>query len=668
MKALGVTIAIILAMFTSFGSASAATSVTLTMLYQFSGADGSNPEGGLTLGSDGNFYGVTATGGSGGDGTIFKITPEGTLTTLYGFGEFDGAHPFAAPVQGSDGNFYGTTAGGGVTNDGTVYQITTAGTLTMLYSFSGPDGANPRGVLAQGSGSNFYGTTEFGGTSANCEFGCGTVFTITSAGTLTTLLDFDVDNGGAADSGLVLGNDGNFYGTTYSGGNPKTMYYRTACDGLDECVQNPPGTVYNITPSGSLTMLHKFIGPDGANPGIGVIQGVDGAFYGVALFGGKSDKGAVYRITSSGTYTLLYSFTGVDDGAFPNGLLVQGTDGNFYGTTINGGGNLDCLEGCGTAFRTTADGTLTTLYTFTGDPAPSLPVAGLVQVGDISFYGTSYTGGTNNVGTVFQLTVCDFSIDPTNAAFAAAGGSGNISMTTTNGCAWTAVSEDDFITIISGGSGSGNGTISYSVTTNASSFGRIGTMIIYGEPFPVIQSGTSGGGCVYTLSATNATLPARGGTGHVRVTFKGPGCAWTALSNDPFITITAGSSGTGNGTVEYTVPGNTNLTALTGTLTIAGQTFTVNQDAGGCAYFLSPGIANVRATGGSTSVRVIPNLNDCDWTAVSNDSFITITGGASGVGRGTVTCALPANTSANILTGTVTIAGETFTVTQRGEP
>jgi hypothetical protein len=191
-------------------------------------------------------------------------------------------------------------------------------------------------------------------------------------------------------------------------------------------------------------------------------------------------------------------------------------------------------------------------------------------------------------------------------------------------------------------------------------------MIIYGEPFPVIQSGTAGGNCTYTLSATNATIPAAGGTGRVRVTFKGPGCAWTALSNDPFITITDGS-GTGDGTVEYTVPGNTNTTALTGTLTIAGQTFTVDQDAGGCTYSLSPGSANVRATGGSATVNVIPNFSDCDWTATSNDSFITITDGASGAGRGTVTCTLPANTTANILTGTVTIADETFIVTQSAE-
>jgi hypothetical protein len=138
------------------------------------------------------------------------------------------------------------------------------------------------------------------------------------------------------------------------------------------------------------------------------------------------------------------------------------------------------------------------------------------------------------------------------------------------------------------------------------------------------------------------------------------------VSNDPFITITAGSSGTGNGKVDYTVPGNTNTTALSGTMTIAGQTFTVNQAAGGCTFKLSPKGGKFAAAGGAGAVKLTPDLSDCDWTAVSNDSFITITGTTSGSGPGTVAYSLSANASTDELTGSITIGGETFTVTQAG--
>jgi hypothetical protein len=175
---------------------------------------------------------------------------------------------------------------------------------------------------------------------------------------------------------------------------------------------------------------------------------------------------------------------------------------------------------------------------------------------------------------------------------------------------------------------------------------------------------TAAAACTYTLNAASITLAAKGGSKTVSVKVKGTGCDWTAESNDPFITITSGSSGSGNGKVVYSVPGNTNTTALMGTMTIAGETFTVNQAAGGCTYKLSPKAGKLKATGGSAAVKVTPNLGDCDWTAVSNDSFITITGGASGTGKGTVSYSVAANTNTTAVTGSITVAGETFTVIQ----
>jgi hypothetical protein len=174
--------------------------------------------------------------------------------------------------------------------------------------------------------------------------------------------------------------------------------------------------------------------------------------------------------------------------------------------------------------------------------------------------------------------------------------------------------------------------------------------------------------CLFTLEATNVTLLSKGGSKSVGVKVVGADCSWTAVSNDPFITITSGTNGTGNGTVKFTVPANTNTVALSGTMTIAGETFTVNQAAGGCTYLFSPKDAKFRDIGGTGTVRLTPNFSDCDWTAVSNDGFITITEGASGADKGTVRYTVATNTSAEALSGSITIGAQTFTVDQAAAP
>ena len=193
------------------------TAATLTPLHLFlGGSDGSQPVAGLVQGSDSNFYGTTSSGGSNEEGVVFRITPTGTYTNLYVFsGHADGGFPEAGLVQGFDGNFYGTTLEGGTNGFGVVFQITTAGTLTTLWQFSnGADGSFPEAGLVQGSDSNFYGTTSAGTIKDD-----GTVFKITSAGTLTTLWQFSGGgDGGEPAAGLIQASDGNFYGTTSIGG------------------------------------------------------------------------------------------------------------------------------------------------------------------------------------------------------------------------------------------------------------------------------------------------------------------------------------------------------------------------------------------------------------------------------------------------------------------
>jgi uncharacterized repeat protein (TIGR03803 family) len=310
------------------------------------------------------------------------------FTSLYSFCSqsdcADGRSPQASLVQATDGNFYGTTEYGGAYGSGTVFKITTSGALTTLHSFDGFDGSSPVAGLIQATDGNLYGTTVVGGGGA-C--GWGTVFKLTPSGTLTTLHVFCNDGGAYPRAGLVQGTDGNFYG---------------------DAPYNACGTVFKITPGGTLTTLHSFGGSDGTNPYAGLVQATDGNFYGTTQNGGTDGDGTVFKITPSGTLTTLHSFGG-SDGANPYGGLVQGTDGNFYGTTFNGG-NLSCEApyGCGTVFRITPSGTLTTLYSF-GTNSNS-PAAGLIQAADGSFYGTTFLGGNLSCnapygcGTVFSLT------------------------------------------------------------------------------------------------------------------------------------------------------------------------------------------------------------------------------------------------------------------------
>jgi uncharacterized repeat protein (TIGR03803 family) len=392
-------------------------------------------------------------------------TPAQTFTTLADFDGTNGGGPgYMALIQGTDGNLYGTTHNGGPNPDcyidgcGTIFRISSEGTLTTVYDFcpENPcaDGTRPLAGLVQATNGSFYGTAYAGG--ANL---LGTVYRITSGGTLTTLQSFfGITDGSYPEAGLVQAINGDFYGTTFEGGasGDGTVYKITAdgtlttlhnFDGLGDggyptsgLVQatngdlygttndggngiESEGTVYKITLGGTLTTLYSFCSQpncaDGANPFAGLIQATDGNFYGITSGGGGTSNkcsggcGTVFKITPEGVLTTLYSFCSqakCADGVSPVGGLVEATDGNFYGTTQQGGTNNTCVgfQGCGTIFEITPQGTLTTLYSFCSEAGCAdgeAPFGGLAQATDGTFYGTTFEGGTGAYGTVFSLSV-----------------------------------------------------------------------------------------------------------------------------------------------------------------------------------------------------------------------------------------------------------------------
>ncbi len=423
----------------ALAQASPATA-TFTTLATFNVTDGETPYGSLVQGLDGNFYGTTQQGGAKkvcfnvenpkkvGCGTVFKITPGGTLTTLHSFDGTDGSFPRAGLVLASNGNFYGVTSNGGAGTSsscptafngqnlgcGTVFEITPGGALTTLHSFDGTDGSVPHAPLLQAGNGNFYGTTSTGGAGSACPNGCGTVFEITPSGTLTTLHSFDVTDGALPYAGLVQASNGNLYGTTDAGG------VSSSCPENNVFTELGCGTVFEITPSGTLTTLHNFGIADGSFPNDGLVQATDGNLYGTTSMGGSNCSGGldpgcgtVFKITPAGTLTTLHSFDSTDGGQ-PFAGLVQATDGNFYGTTVSGGTNT----GCGTVFEITPGGTLTTLVDLgSGSTMGSCdPFGGLLQATNGNLYGT-----TSVVGTVFSLAV---GLGPFVATNPASGGIG----------------------------------------------------------------------------------------------------------------------------------------------------------------------------------------------------------------------------------------------------
>jgi uncharacterized repeat protein (TIGR03803 family) len=381
-----------LALAVVFSVTQAANAQTFGLLYQFkSGNDGSQPYASLIRDPKGNLYGTTTVDGAFGNGTVFKVSPDGKETVLHSFTGTggDGAYPIAPLVRDAAGNLYGTTELGGIfggacgaSGCGTVFKIDPTGKETVLHRFTGTggDGMLTYQGLARDKAGNLYGTTFGGG-----AYGLGMVFKLGPAGKETVLYSFNPSGGDGFfpfGGALLRDSAGNLYGTNEVGG--AAAY----------------GTVFKLDSKGNYTVLHNFgSSGDGLEPSGTLAIDKAGNLYGSTFFGGASNFGIVFKIDSTNTETVLHSFSATGgDGAAPGGGLVLDSSGNLYGTTNSGGSSY-----CGTVFKLDTSNTETILHSFSG-PDGRVPDLGLVEDSKGNFYGTAQYGGKFGGGVVFKVT------------------------------------------------------------------------------------------------------------------------------------------------------------------------------------------------------------------------------------------------------------------------
>jgi uncharacterized repeat protein (TIGR03803 family) len=458
------------------------------------GATGCNPYAGLLMDGSGNLYGTTSEGGADGDGIVFELAKgSSTIIALASFNGDNGSNPQASLIVDAAGNLYGTTYGGGASGDGTVFEVVKgSGAVTTLASFNGANGSNPQAGLLMDAGGNLYGTTWQGGLNSDGSVADGTVFEVgKGSGVITTLALFNGTNGSYPAGNLIIDAAGNLYGATSGGG------------------ANGDGAVFEVGKgSGTITALASFSGTDGSTPMAGLLMDGAGNLYGTTEGGGDANgDGTVFEVgKGSGTITTLASFDGTN-GSEAYAALVMDAAGNLYGTTYS-----DDNDGDGTVFEVgKGSGTITTLASFSSTSG-SNPYAGLIISAAGNLYGTTYSGGANGGGTVFEVvkgsgTITTLaSFNGTNGSNTQAGlimdAGGNLYGTTFGGGAYG----DGTVFEVA----SGSGTITTLALFNgANGFNPIGNLVmdvggnLYGTTY---SGGAYGDGTVFEVASGSGTI------------------------------------------------------------------------------------------------------------------------------------------------------------------
>ena len=394
---------------------------------------------------------------------------------------------------------------------------------------------------------------------------------------------------------------------------------------------------------------------------------------GIAVLG----NGTIYVANQNSSVVTVHDASGnllntISGLAYPNWVAAT-PDGSQVFVTNGNGGSVSAINTSTNALvATVKTGSLPTSVAVSADGAYAY------VTNEYSFTLSQISVATATLVTSFRVGVyplavatppassgpppaCTYSLSANGVSFTAAGGSGSVNVIAPSGCAWTATSNIGWAQITSGTPGSGNGTVNYSVSSNGSSLGQSGTLTIAGQTYTITEGGIA---CTYTLSATSGSFSSSGGTGSVNVTAPS-GCVWTAGSNVGWAGVTSGGSGIGNGTVNYSVGANSTANTLTGSLTIAGQNYGLTETGVACTFGLSSTSASFTSSGGTGTVNVTAP-SGCTWTASSNVGWASITSGSPGNGNGTVGYSGNANLSNSPISGTLTIAGQTFTINESG--
>ena len=544
------------------------------------GPDGRNPCG-LTLASDGNFYGASRLGGlsyeqgvPSGTGTIFRITPTGNLTRIHVFDGTDGSLPITGIVQGKDLSLYGVASSGGKDGwrgPGIIYKVSLSGVYKVLHEFNITDGEYPNPLLI-GKDGNFYGTTTYGGAHSY-----GVIFRMDSSGAVTLLHSFNIVDGSRPNGRLAQTPDGTLYGVTGVGGATGKNF----------------GTVFQINPDGtSFRSLYSFSGPDGIWPSEGLVLAGDGNLYGATAGGANlqpfSRHGTLFRITPLGELQTIHTFDGMDGsgpGSFVGENLELGPDGSIYGATAEGGMGLATTMGWGTIFRIDTHGSFSCLYRFpaSNDSYSEKSIRLYYPIGNIAFapngdlYGTSGRGGQTDDGAIYRLRLGTALVPSVSSLSPAMGPpgtmvsvvgnhfTGSVNVTLNGVSCENAVVVNDKLLIFKVPAGGTSGKVTV-ITPKGNSTSATTFSVSNSWPVPMITS-------FFPTSGPPGTLVAIRGTGRssaMGVTVGGKNTLSGSARSDSLVTYMVGP-GTGVGKISISTKGGTATSTAGFTVTAASS-------------------------------------------------------------------------------------------------